>query len=83
MAGANFQLYITELMGVYGRSDLVASGEKSAVMSIGFCFLSSKSEETLHTYPHRQEKRDRAVGGLFKSFCGKPQERLSFYLKYT
>jgi hypothetical protein len=35
----NLQLYIAELMGLYGKSDILVTGEKRRMMSMGFCFL--------------------------------------------
>jgi hypothetical protein len=54
----NFELYIAGLMGLYGKGDVLATGEKRGMMSIGFCFLSFKSEGVQHAYPLPQENRN-------------------------
>jgi hypothetical protein len=45
-------------MRLHEKCNGVAIGEKREVMSIGFCFLSLKSEKALHTYPRPRENRN-------------------------
>jgi hypothetical protein len=74
-----FELYIAGLMGLNGKREAraaTAPGEKGGVMSICFCFLSSRLRRH---YTHiRCHKRCEATAGgeVLSSSCGKPQELL-------
>jgi hypothetical protein len=69
-------------MGVHGKSDERTDGEKRGVMSISFCFLSSRVRRH-YTHIHDHKRSGAIAGGeVLKSLVGSHRNFCSLLILY-